>query len=92
MMDYYFALFNCHVNDGANKALADFAEEFGQDEADKLVASWENRERPGIMALVTEMQPTLKTGWFVFRNWMHVNELTEEQFRQEYEGLLEAIG
>ena len=91
MMDYYFALFNCGINNAKDKALADFAEKFSQYEADKLVASWENRERPGIMALITEMQPTPMTGWFVFRNWMYVNELTEEQFRQEYEGLLEAI-
>ena len=92
MMDYYFALFNCGTNNAKDKALTDFTKEFGQDETDKLIASWENRERPGIMALVTEMQPTVKTGWFVMRNWMYVNELTEEQFRQEYQTVLEVIG
>ncbi len=91
MMDYYFALFNCGKNNAKDKALADFTKEFGQDETDKLIASWENRAQPGIMALVTEMEPTVKTGWFVMRNWMYVNDLTEEQFRQEYETVLEVI-
>ena len=89
-LDYDFALFNCHINDALDKATKDFREKYGNDAYDDLEEEW--LKRGGVMALITEMEPSKESMWFVMRNKMYVNGDTISSFFDDMEYMYGQMG
>lgn len=69
-MSQNFAVFNGHVNDGANRANAEFIAQFGQDDFDAIIAPL---HEAGIMSIF-ELAPTPKLMAWVALCTAFVNE------------------